>query len=323
VASLLEQDCTVLLVSDASGQTGMQKDPPDDRIAVTSRTNAILMARVREAEFQLLAHLRDSSVLSGLMYVHLRKDLNGHPLDWVGCPDPSDPPAQAVLTRYGIRKDVQRLIAGIRTDLDCFSDAEADALMLSGYAMTGSEFPQSVQGFPVPPDPTVWWRFRGIQRIAGNPMANPELAELKEALSIAECQAFKAWKISRVLRVVRNAAAAALLLAAVLLFRAFWGRSLVRWAFGFDFTGADTAILAAIVAAALFAKVTLLPKWLRYRNHFSQCLLSLAACVAGWMLLHAHVRLIDPLWIRSGPRYRKEDRPADEPPAAGAASAGA
>ena len=46
-------------------------------------------------------------------------------------------------------KEIQGRLAGIRTDLDTFSDAEAYALMLSGYRMTGFEFGRCIPGLPV------------------------------------------------------------------------------------------------------------------------------------------------------------------------------
>ena len=228
VASLLEQDCTVLLVSDASGQTALEKDPAGTRLGVPARANSILMARVREAQYQLLAHLREASVISGLMYVHLKRDLDARPVDWVGCPDPSPPSRHALLTRYGIRKDVQALIAGIRTDLDSFADAEADALMLSGYCMTGVEFARSIQGFPVPRDHETSWRFRDLQPIAGDPGASLELASLKETLKAASCLPFKAWKISRPLHYLSSGLTAALALAAALVCWRWWDQPLFQ-----------------------------------------------------------------------------------------------
>src|SRR5262249_44104309 len=51
VGGLLEQDCTVLLVSDASGQMPVRADPGAGVLDVPLRANSILMARVREAQY--------------------------------------------------------------------------------------------------------------------------------------------------------------------------------------------------------------------------------------------------------------------------------
>ena len=40
---------------------------------------------------------------------------------------------------------MQERLAGLRTDLDSFSDAEAYALMLSGYRMADAELPAAYQ----------------------------------------------------------------------------------------------------------------------------------------------------------------------------------
>ena len=64
IMGLLEQDCTVIIVSDASGQMGTQDDPSRGLIGVPLRSNSILMARVREAEYRELDARRRSSLVN-------------------------------------------------------------------------------------------------------------------------------------------------------------------------------------------------------------------------------------------------------------------
>ena len=90
VMGLLEQDCTVIIVSDASGQMETQDDPSRGLIGVPLRSNSILMARVREAEYRELDARRRSSLVRKLVYLHLKKDLEVSPKDWLGCKEPSD-----------------------------------------------------------------------------------------------------------------------------------------------------------------------------------------------------------------------------------------
>ncbi len=148
VASLLEQGCTQIIVSDASGQMGTIDDPSAGVLAVPFRANSILMSRVREAEFNELDARRRSSLLRDLVFVHLKQNLGASPIDWVKCNDRFDatddaraPDARGDLTSYGIKKDIQALLSSVRTDLDSFSDAEAYALVMSGYAMISSAIP--------------------------------------------------------------------------------------------------------------------------------------------------------------------------------------
>jgi predicted acylesterase/phospholipase RssA len=122
VASLLEQDCSVMLVSDASGQMTAVDEPSAGMIGVPLRSFNVSMARVRQAEYHELDARRRSSALRGLMFLHLKKDLDVDPVDWVDCQDPSDASEESrprdrrgVLTRFGIRKDVQALLAAIRS----------------------------------------------------------------------------------------------------------------------------------------------------------------------------------------------------------------
>ena len=154
VGSLLEQDCNVILVSDGSGQMGSEKQPSAGLLGVPLRSNTILQARVREAQYNELAARKRAGLLRGFMFVHLKDDLDVDPIDWIGCLDPynaSDDSRPAYrrgpLTRYGIAKDIQELLAGVRTDLDSFTDVEAFALMTSAYRMTEHEFRFSHCGF--------------------------------------------------------------------------------------------------------------------------------------------------------------------------------
>lgn len=74
VGSLLEQDCTVLLVSDACGQMGAE-DHPSGILGVPLRSNSILQARVREALYHDVAARRRAEVLRGLMFIHLNQGI--------------------------------------------------------------------------------------------------------------------------------------------------------------------------------------------------------------------------------------------------------
>jgi predicted acylesterase/phospholipase RssA len=195
VAGLLEQDCTVLLVSDASGQAASELDPKRRVLGVLSRSNNILMARVRDAEYREVDARRRSSLLRGLMFVHLKKDLVAEHVDWIGCEDPYGPQEGRPLTRYGIRKDVQASLAAIRTDLDSFSDMEAYALATSGYRMTEHEL--ALDESPAAKSQLTKWKFLSIEepmtRVQG---VDAEHARLMKLLKVAGERALKPWKLS-------------------------------------------------------------------------------------------------------------------------------
>jgi predicted acylesterase/phospholipase RssA len=206
VASLLEQDCRVLLVSDASGQMESQPATSKGIFGVVLRTNSIFQARIREAEYHDLKGRRRSGLLRGFMFVHLKGDLEVDPIDWINCLDPYDAsddsrPAsrRGPLTSYGIAKDMQELLSGIRTDLDSFSEAEAYALMTSAYRMTEYQFKygKCVEGFanPAKNEP---WKFLEIESSMKG--AGQSYDYLKKLLAAGSSLAFKVWQIDPVLK---------------------------------------------------------------------------------------------------------------------------
>src|SRR5258708_949631 len=180
-----------------------QNQPGNGVPSTLLRSNSILQARVREAEYHQLAARRRSSLLRGMMFIHLKKDLDVDPVDWIKCEDPIDASDEARpsfrrgdLTCYGIRKDVQNLLAGIRTDLDSFHDVEAYALMTSGYRMTEFEFPRAAPNFPISNESPAEWEFLGIEepmkRVSGFDAAHREVMAL---LAASNSQVFKIWKL--------------------------------------------------------------------------------------------------------------------------------
>ena len=206
IASLLEQDCKVLLVSDASGQ--MESQPATSRgiFGVLLRTNSIFQARIREAEYHDLKGRRRSGLLRGFMFVHLKGDLEVDPIDWINCLDPYDAsddsrPAsrRGPLTSYGIAKEIQERLSGIRTDLDSFSEAEAYALMTSAYRMTEYQFKylKCVEGFASPAEAEAWKFLEIEDSMKGS---GQSYDYLKKLLSAGSSLAFKVWQIDPLLK---------------------------------------------------------------------------------------------------------------------------
>jgi len=218
VDTLLEQDCKVMLVSDASGQMESQPASSNKILGVLLRSNSIFQARIREAEYHDLKGRRRSNLLRGFMFVHLKGDLNVDPVDWIDCLDPYDPYEDVrpqwrrdPYTRYGVAKDVQELLSALRTDLDSFSEAEAYALMTSGYRMTEFQIKKEkcVEDFFEPPQSEPW-KFLEIEEFMRDSGKGNKY--LKKLLTVGSSNAFKVWQIDPVLK---NAARVALLLIAI------------------------------------------------------------------------------------------------------------
>ena len=165
VASLLERDCAVVLVSDASGQLGGFDHPPGDPIRVLWRTNAILMGRVRGAQFIDLAARVRSGRLRRELVLHLRKGLSVPPRRVAGAPPA--PPAEVDGRPREIHADVQSALAALRTDLDAFTDDEAYGLMAAGYLMARRGLAELSPDFAAPTAPTAGWPFEAhLPRLA-------------------------------------------------------------------------------------------------------------------------------------------------------------
>jgi predicted acylesterase/phospholipase RssA len=297
IATLHEQECQVMLVSDASGQTGIELDPSGERLGVSTRANNVLMARIRQCQHQLLCSLQETTLLRGLMFVHLKKGLAAATVEWLGCSDRTLTPPSDKLTTYQIRQDVQRALASVRTDLDSFSDCEADALMLSGYRATAEELPKSVTGFPLDPSPAdTRWRFMDISGIASELNDDePKLRELQRALKIARSLAFKAFQLLPGItagKVVGMVLALGVVVAGLIF---YWNTS-----------GPIVKILGVLAGFFLLSLVAeaLLVRTLRYRNSVLQWIGSLLLVVIGGPFLWIHLNVLDRYYIGWGPKYR-------------------
>jgi hypothetical protein len=236
----LEQGCTQIIVSDASGQMDALDDPSSGLLSVPTRSNSILMARVREAQYNELVARHRSSLLRGLVFIHLKKDLSNKPMDWLECNDRYNASEDARpvasegdLTAYKVKKDIQALLAATRTDLDSFSDTEAYALMMSGYAMIEasdmSSFPRSTL---VKKD----WKFLALRDAM---KGGKGYTELKKRLSVSHMRGFKIWKLSPWLKI----------LAAVLAVAVIGGLAWLCWGW---WSKPQEAIKLAIPVALLF-----------------------------------------------------------------------
>jgi predicted acylesterase/phospholipase RssA len=304
VASLLEQDCNVIMVSDGSGQMESENDPSIGLLGVPLRSNSILQARVREAQYRELSARKRASLLRGFMFVHLKGDLDVDPIDWIGCLDPFDAsddsrPAfrRGRLTSYGIAKDLQELLSGVRTDLDSFSDVEAFALMASGYRMTEYEFKiaRCIEGFPEPREDHNW-DFLAIEE--GMKGSGLKYAHVKKQLSASNSLAFKIWKLSPILRFTSWVLGLAAISFAV--WACFqWSTSVVvkpitLWDIGaFIATTLAFAIATYIVGKQIMQIV-------RLRETLIRIVIYLITALVGWLVAGVHLLVFDPMFLRRG-----------------------
>lgn len=169
VQGLIDEDgvkCDELIVSDGSGQMDWKSYPPTDVPHVLGRANSILMKRVRQEQ------LRDIGPATDDVLVHLRKGILVKELK--PTPVPAAVGYEQALASESIlhggipfRAEVQDHLAHMRTDLDSFTDIEADSLAVLGFAMAADELGTD----PAPADPKPAWLMSAASTVA-NPSAD-------------------------------------------------------------------------------------------------------------------------------------------------------
>ena len=318
VGGLLEQDCTVILISDGSGQMESLKDPSRGLLGVPLRSSSILQSRVRQSQYQDLWARRRSRLLRGLMFVHLKNDLDVDPVDWVDCLDPSDtndddarPAARrGKLTRYGVAKDIQQSLAGVRTDLDSFSDVEAYALMTSGYLQTEYAFREEncVEGFEGNVG-SLNWRFLEVKE--GLKGAGKSYQHVKRLLAVSDMLAFKIWKLSTPLQVAAVFLAFAIAAVGVWASWRFWNTPLIKViTVG---TLGTVIIVAALTALGTALVGKRLMRVIRLRETLIRAAFGLFVGILGWFAAWLHLRFFDPMFLREGSlaNYLSKHRPRE------------
>lgn len=303
IGSLLEQGCRVMMVSDASGQMGDLDFPSNGLIGVPLRTTSILQSRVRVSQFEDLASRRKGGLLNGFMFVHMKKGLETPPVDWPGCSDPSPPPSAEALLPYGIQRHVQRALAAIRTDLDSFSETEANALMCSGYLTTEQALAEPVLGFAPPPQPRAPWRFLALEPLLKDPDPG---SRLMRQLAAASQTFFKVWLLTRQLQIVAG------VLAALLLGMLAW-LAIGHWSAPLATISVSEVVLAALAAVLSLLGLGVLARLVDYRKTASDVLIGLGMATLGFLLARLHLHVFDKMFLRQG----RLDRLLSRPPRSG------
>jgi predicted acylesterase/phospholipase RssA len=140
--SLLALNCNVLIISDASGQLLLEREPTEGLRGLASyakRSMDTLMERIRLANFADLSARRQTGSLKGLLFLHMKAGLDADPIR-LRFSQAAFELQRKPLSPAGIRKDFQKAIAELRTDLDAFTPEESGALMACGYQMTKKGF---------------------------------------------------------------------------------------------------------------------------------------------------------------------------------------
>jgi predicted acylesterase/phospholipase RssA len=292
IGSLIEQGCDNLIVSDASGQMGELERLGVGPLQVLYRSDTVFQARMRDIQFRDL----QSRVASGVVtatYIHLKQGLEVTPKDWIGCDDPKENPAATtratLFTRYGVRHDVQRLLAAVRTDLDSFCDAEAMALMTSGYLMMQRALAD--RGL-APKEGQYTWEFLRMEPAMRR--ADPRLMQI---LQHAGSLAFKVWGLLKPLRYV--GVALLLLVLLVLAVTAWSTRHVPLLSLGMALFSVLTLALGTMLGPVV-ARWLAAPGWVR------RAAVGILAGLFGWIVTTVHLRWFDRWYLAFGQRDKFE-----------------
>jgi predicted acylesterase/phospholipase RssA len=310
VGPLLEHDCDMLLVSDASGQMHAQERPDTGPLGVALRSGNIMSGVMRGRQHEALEVRRRHSLLRGLMYLHLKKGIDAETY-FAGVSektvmlDDTRTTNTSELTAYGVLKKVQEYLARIRTDLDAFSDTEAYALMMSGYLMTAHEFQTCVRGYPRPDEPRPRWRFLAIEE----PMKTVGHEQMLVLLKAAGRQVSKVVGMSPKLRRAVSLLKFLLVLLPFLLLPFLLGPG--AWAFASVVRRVATpplpTYIALLYAALLLVLAYLFVFVVPQGKTAGQLAVNLFMCTFGWLFSRVTLHLLDPWYLAKG---RIPDPPA-------------
>jgi predicted acylesterase/phospholipase RssA len=310
VGGLLNEGCTVILCSDASGQMDDVARPGDNPWSVPLRCSTVLQGRVRVAQYQDLKGRLDSRALQAFLFVHLKKDLEAHPLDWIRCQDPTPTPDRfSATTTYGVDRDLQRKLSEIRTDLDSFTEVESSALMASGYRMIEHELGVLQELHQKGGEPGMWgdfdigagrgrWSFlnadflRLVKARSDDPDARRQ--DLGRQLEVSRSMAFKVWRLMPALTGIAIALGVAAFAALVWFLVTQWSLP-VEYEF-------NSSVGKITLAAALLAVTAMFPllKWLDPTKAMRGYLNKAGIAVLGCIVSNLHLWLFDWLYRRRG-----------------------
>jgi len=303
VAALLEHECRLILSSSGNGPMTTLDDPGSGLLGVTQRAHDVLVSRLDGAVYEDLVARRRSALLRGLMFMHLRKGLDSEPLSWTGAGGADDMEDEAAakgraLTPYGVRKDVQERLAGIRTELDSFSDTEAYALMLSGYLMTGHEYEglagelrRDIESLRENQAQRVPWSFLALEE----PMKTTGGSEILKLLKVARSRSLKAFKVSRGLQYSTTVLAFLFFPFVFLLQYQFREARLLS-------SGLTVADVVSGLAMIVFSVVlwVWVERTVGMRKPLNQLVSAFVMLLGGCLVARIHLLVFDKIYLRKG-----------------------
>ncbi|MCK4843325.1 MAG: patatin-like phospholipase family protein [Methylococcales bacterium] len=290
IESLLKYECTRFIVSDASGQMGMENEVDTNPISVLLRVSSVLQDRVRT---ESLLHLIDSKGEENIVFINLRKGLGERGISWInkeGVPAHPDEVTPASSDKFGVDPEVQEKLSLMRTDLDAFTEVEAYSLMLDAYQMSKADLAQFGNAKS---SSETSWQFSQIAELMEKPASNPKY--LKQ-LAVSQHVFGKALKVFPWLWIP-----IVLVIGAILFY--LWG-SVIQPALHSSYT-----VIGMILAIALWLLTIFAPKVERIISFLTKfrpkALLLKRLAKAGLLILGTvfvifYLKCINPMYLAQG-----------------------
>ena len=301
-SALLYEQCTDLLISDASGQMNDEAKPPSNLISVLLRTNDVSMDRIRDSGFGLLRGLKKAREIRRYQSLHLKQDFD---VDKLNPKDRAKDAGELVRDDhigYGINGEVQLHVSEMRTDLDSFTELEGKSVMYNGYAIARAKIPLQWQtdfktqkrfAENLRKQRGQLWRFEEIRTYMEAPHADAGYAR---QLSVGRQTMFKAFRMMSgliplgvVIGLVALVGPAVLVGALwyVISYFSLWDVVLAMWV---------TSLCAGLIAAAVSRR------WLKtfWEDFVLQYVVSVSVALFGSLAAKLHLRWIDPKFLANG-----------------------
>jgi predicted acylesterase/phospholipase RssA len=304
--------CDIMIVSDASGQMEDEPHPSPSILSVVPRTNAILMDRVRDLELLALDLLEQNKKIDAVHFLHLKKDLVQPQKTWIGGTVQKQQPAgKPDITLYDVDRNVQTLLARMRTDLDSFSEVEAFSLMCDAYLMTDKQLPESLvkdthkqlklKNATVEPAFSNQWGFLAAKECL---YKDAGLRKFNRQLRVSREKAFKVFRLLPWLNAGWVIVLGGLLWALGSYLSDNWEVPLGTW-FGGTTLGDVLQWILLLIVVLLGAAV---PRTKTFRNRWRETLVQVIIALFGFLISNFHLYFLDPLFKWQGRIKRLANR---------------
>ena len=212
---------------------------------------------MREAQYDGLQARHRGGLLRALSFFHLKQGIAPRTVHVGGGVDETKEKSPG----HGASRAVQERLAALRTDLDAFSELEAEMLMMNGYSIASEcvrreDFEvgsaASAPAVQVTPGPYSFFRVQPL--MTASPTGGETAANVLRLLDVGQRLVGKAFLVDRKLRTVGIAVFSVLLVGAAVLVVFNWSSQVVQFSLG--------AMVTAIVAALVGWKAPGVKPWI-------------------------------------------------------------